>query len=70
MSCGYLSAQVLKCLIAVQFGFFWTLAATTTCLQELAGGFRPRLLPDAQNMAFAKNRSCSQILDMSCKEYK
>ena len=34
-----------------------------TRLQELAGCFRPRLSPDAQNRAFAKNGSCIQILD-------
>ena len=28
-----------------------------------AGCFRPRLSPDAQHTAFAKNRSCIQILD-------
>ena len=32
------------------------------CLQELAGCFKPSLLPDAQNRTFAKNKSCIQIL--------
>ena len=31
-------------------------------LQELAGCFRPRLSPDAQDRAFAKNGSCIQIV--------
>ena len=32
-----------------RFGFFWTPAAKTTCLQELTGRFRPSLSPDTQN---------------------
>ena len=32
-------------------------------MQELTRDFSPRLSPDAQNMVFAKNRLCIQILD-------
>ena len=46
-----------------RFGFFCTPAAKTTCLQELAGRFRPRLTADAQSRPFAKNESCIQIPD-------
>ena len=53
---GYFSAP--QC-----FGFFCTSAAKATYLQELTGCFRPRLWPDTQNRAFAKNSSCTQILD-------
>ena len=52
------TSSALQC-----FGFFWTLPGNATCLQELAGHFRPRLSPDPQNRASAKNRSCIQILD-------
>ena len=45
------------------FGFPQTPTANATCLQELIGHFRPRLSPDAQNSAFAKNGGCIQILD-------
>ena len=54
----------LATLNAIQrFGFFWTPAAKATCLQELAGRYRPRLSSVAQNRAFTKNGSCIQILD-------
>ena len=46
-----------------RFGFFLALVAKATCLQELAGRFRPRLLPDIKNRAFTKNRTYIQILD-------
>ena len=46
-----------------RFSFFWTPAAKATCLTELTDRFRPRLLPDAQNRAFAKNGSCPEFLD-------
>ena len=49
--------------ILQRFGFFWTPATKTTCLQELAGRFRSRLTPDAQSRALAKNGSCIQIPD-------
>ena len=44
------------------FGF-WALVAKATCIQELAGRFRPRLLPDVKNRACTKNRTYIQILD-------
>ena len=46
-----------------RFCFHCTPAAKATCLQELAGCFRLRLSPDTQNRAFAKSKSCIQILD-------
>ena len=46
------------------FGFPLIPAAKAIGLRELAGRFRPRLLHDAQNMAFAKNQSCIHTLDM------
>ena len=49
--------------ILQRFGYLCALAAKATRLQELAGRFRPRLSPDTQNRAFAKNGSCIQILD-------
>ena len=50
--------KVLRLLLSVleRFSFFWTPAAKATRLQELAGNFRPRLSPDAQNRAFAKKK--------------
>ena len=46
------------------FGFPLIPAAKAIGLRELAGRFRPRLLHDPQNMAFAKNQSCIHTLDM------
>ena len=43
--------------------FYWTPAAKATLLPELAENFKPRLSPDAQIRAFAKDKSCIQILD-------
>ena len=39
-----------------RFGFPWSPAAKATHWQELAGRFRSRLSPDAQNRASAKKR--------------
>ena len=47
------------------FGFLWTPAAKATCLQELAGCFKPRLTSDSQNRTLAKNGSYIQILDIT-----
>ena len=44
------------------FSFPWT-PATKQFAYEMAGCLRHRLSPDAQNRAFAKNESCTQILD-------
>ena len=57
------SSGYFKC--STSFGLHWTPAAKATCLQDLAGHFRSRLSPDAQNRTFAKNGSCNQILDMT-----
>ena len=46
-----------------RFGFPWTPAAKATRSQELAGCSLSKLSPDVQKRAFAKNRSCIQILD-------
>ena len=54
---------LLKGDLLQHFDFPWTPAAKTTRLQKLVGCFRPRLSPDAQNRAFAKHKSCTQILD-------
>ena len=50
------------------FGFPWIPATKVTRLQELAGHFRSRVSPDAQNRAFAKNGNCIQILDTTLIE--
>ena len=50
-----------------RFGFFYIPAVKAIRLQELAKRFKPRLPPDIQNRAFAKNRSCIQILDKTLK---
>ena len=63
--------EPLSKLNARSFGYFecstalWLLldpSCKSNLLQELAGRFRSRLSPDAQNRAFGKNVSCIQIL--------
>ena len=53
-----------------RYGFPRTPTAKATRLQELAGRFRPRLSPEAQNRAFAKKKVSSiQILDTALTTY-
>ena len=62
--------RFLAQIIALQcIGFPWAPAAKATPLQELAGCFRRRLWPDAQNRAFAKNGNCIQSLDTALTTY-
>ena len=61
---------LLGALSALQhFSFPRNPAAKAIRLQHLARRFRPRLSPDTQNRAFAKNRSCIQIRDMALYVY-